>query len=466
MNDNAPALPTFALIPGGLPDQASDLVAGVVKEPDRSVQILEKPRELPRCLPFKFIDSGRSLDSLLSILGGDYLIRTGRQKRRDIAVKGENLKLIVSRLLSADGLKLPVELPNKKIRPNQASGEHDFTGAIAHLEAKGWIGCLWASNPTNAYDYCYDHHNDAVPVRPQDPTRHKQGLAAIYELTDQAREQLASVDCRSWKPIEPRDPITVKDDNKHKLKPLPSDLNLKTWCREIKEYNKGLKRFVFAFDGRSVPWFALTVHRVFNNSSYDHGGRFYSDFMQLKQETRKQLTIDDEPVISLDFASLHGRIALAVVGYDCPVNRDPYNLEGFDRKLVKKAFTAALNKATGTGAIKDTTHTEDAKQANELNERIIAALVAKYPNLEQVFGRGSKDAGLLIQKADSVLMGYMLNQFTIANRPLLGVHDEFVLLERDRPLLDEHLPNAIALLWDELRKRWPNLKLCPLPFSP
>ncbi len=48
------------------------------------------------------------------------------------------------------------------------------------------------------------------------------------------------------------------------------------------------------------------VHRIFNEGSFEKGGRFYGGWwMSLKEEDRKHITINGEPTIEIDYVALH-----------------------------------------------------------------------------------------------------------------------------------------------------------------
>ena len=59
------------------------------------------------------------------------------------------------------------------------------------------------------------------------------------------------------------------------------------------------------------------THRVFNNSSWDEGGRFYGGFWQrIGENYRKQILINDEDTVEIDFSSLQPVLAYANAGID------------------------------------------------------------------------------------------------------------------------------------------------------
>ena len=59
------------------------------------------------------------------------------------------------------------------------------------------------------------------------------------------------------------------------------------------------------------------IHRVFNNSSFDMGGRFYGGWWQnIPKAYRQDIFIDDQSTIEVDFKSLHILLLYGLEGLD------------------------------------------------------------------------------------------------------------------------------------------------------
>jgi hypothetical protein len=72
------------------------------------------------------------------------------------------------------------------------------------------------------------------------------------------------------------------------------------------------------------------VHRVFNRSSFDNGGRFYGPWwQQCPKKWRREIFINDAPTIEQDYSSLHIALLYARRGinYYKQYNGDAYQLE-------------------------------------------------------------------------------------------------------------------------------------------
>ena len=86
------------------------------------------------------------------------------------------------------------------------------------------------------------------------------------------------------------------------------------------------------------------IYRVFNNSSFELGGRFYGGWWQnIPKKLRKRITIDGFNTVELDYSAIHPRMMYAQKGIK--FEGDPYDI-GLDpkyRPLVKTAFNRMIN---------------------------------------------------------------------------------------------------------------------------
>jgi hypothetical protein len=95
---------------------------------------------------------------------------------------------------------------------------------------------------------------------------------------------------------------------------------------------------------KPIEFSARSLCRIFNNRSFQLGGRFYGGWWQnTPQEYRRHITIDGEPTDEADYSALHPRLLYAKEGLDSA--EDPYDV-GLDpehRGWVKPAFHALIN---------------------------------------------------------------------------------------------------------------------------
>ena len=91
------------------------------------------------------------------------------------------------------------------------------------------------------------------------------------------------------------------------------------------------------------------LFRIFNNGSFEEGGRFYGGWWQgIPGDYRTLLTINGKRTVQLDYSGMHFSIMYAQLGLDTPME-DPYALEGYGGHLrghIKRAFNIIINCAT------------------------------------------------------------------------------------------------------------------------
>ena len=112
---------------------------------------------------------------------------------------------------------------------------------------------------------------------------------------------------------------------------------------ELKRYDKKLKRFVVEY---SIDLSKKRVYRVFSNENWKHGGRIYGAWWHgCPKELRKYITIDGEPVVELDFSSIHVLLLYAHLGKNfLDEGSDAYDEDrGFKRDVIKVVMMSAIN---------------------------------------------------------------------------------------------------------------------------
>jgi hypothetical protein len=86
----------------------------------------------------------------------------------------------------------------------------------------------------------------------------------------------------------------------------------------------------------------VSLHRVFNDD-YETGGRFFGSFTNKSKILRNLILIDSQPVVELDYSTLHWNILYNLKDLD---TADPYQLKGYPKELrnfIKEAMNMLLN---------------------------------------------------------------------------------------------------------------------------
>jgi hypothetical protein len=172
-------------------------------------------------------------------------------------------------------------------------------------------------------------------------------------------------------------------------------------------------------------------HRVFNNCSFDLGGRFYGPHYQsLSKNLRKCIYIDGEPIVELDFSAFHVRMLYHIENID--YKEDPYFAlcsEANERQKFKLLQLVCLNAPNLKTAIKGI-------RKSFIDNRIFSHITDKDLNL--LYQRFSTEhrriskyllsgIGLELQNYDSRITERILYTLYNNNIPALPVHDSYIV---------------------------------------
>lgn len=202
---------------------------------------------------------------------------------------------------------------------------------------------------------------------------------------------------------------------------------------------------IIGLDGMNM---ACPMARIYHQSM-DRGGRFYgmgTSWQNIKSEARKALTIDGEPVVELDFKTLHPAILYAEAGAIMPA--DCYDLPGWPRPLVKVAMLTLINAPTISKARFSIAHNNliadmaepGSQKAIQLASGLIEAIKRKHTPIAGAF---HSDAGARLMRIDSEIAEAVMS-ILIARKGIvtLPVHDSFLVPASRRDELEEAMAQA------------------------
>ena len=179
------------------------------------------------------------------------------------------------------------------------------------------------------------------------------------------------------------------------------------------------------------------VRRVFYRADWNLGGRFHGGWWQsIKEDWRKQIYINDETTVEIDYSGLHVNLLYGLQGKQPPL-KDHYALEhllldftaGEQRKVVKGIVLNAINAAT----VKKAFQAYQSDQPSKSKERklkhkqlhlLLDAFIKKHPTLGDSLGT---DKGVELMNVDGRITAKIINHFTKKNIPVLTIHDSYVI---------------------------------------
>ena len=241
--------------------------------------------------------------------------------------------------------------------------------------------------------------------------------------------------------------IILRDRNKNDIE-YNETLKTEQDNEDLRAYNKMLQRHTVTTE--HGEYINSTYYRIYN-LDFGHGGRFYkSDVLQLSNKKGKyerlKLRIDGEEVVEIDYKNQHPTILMHMIGKKFDPTTDLYTQvmplhyrNHVDAKLfrtiIKKSFNSLLNAKDELSGIRSIT-----SNLNKLGEKRIRAseikgwLVSTYPEFVPFFCQPTSK-GLELQNIDSDIANYVTKVFTNMNKPILTVHDSFLVKRSDQVLL-------------------------------
>jgi len=186
---------------------------------------------------------------------------------------------------------------------------------------------------------------------------------------------------------------------------------------ELQELQKRINRRLNFSDKR--------VQRIFNNSSWNQGGRFFGGWWQnVPREYRKFIRINYKGVVECDYSGLHINMLYALSGAPMPAG-DVYHLPGYSvdtvfRDFVKRMLLVMVNatdRTTARKAIHKEVHLEKSlvlpdevpsTRAVDLDP-IMDAFEAKHTPIKGYFCTG---VGIDLQNRDSKIAEQVLLRFS------------------------------------------------------
>ena len=166
------------------------------------------------------------------------------------------------------------------------------------------------------------------------------------------------------------------------------------------------------------------LYRVFNDTEFNTGGRFYGGWWQnIPKRYRRLITIDGKRTVEADYSNLHPAILYAQLGLHPPSDAYTNILPDLPRKVAKQAFNAMVN------ANQSTKVQPRGMRLSDYGYRwadVVTAMFEKHQPISEAFFRG---AGRRLQRKDSELAERVMLSFLEYAEPVavLPMHDSFIM---------------------------------------
>lgn len=306
------------------------------------------------------------------------------------------------------------------------------------------------------------------------PPRSDSRISTEIEATDRLLFQVGHIKASDIL-VERLDVLELRDKDRNRI-PLPQR-TAKALSPAVKRLNKILSGTVIEMDGRHYP--APQYYRVFN-LDMNGGGRWYHDYQNLNKDERQRLTINGDRVVELDFSALHPRLIYAAHGIQ--YDDDPYTIPGVARDTAKLVFLQLLYDTSVAAARHHLKSRQDAtriaayerhraeyaawlslppeergkvpQRPRCLNESFtpldasidvdaaIDGFLSHHPAIAEDFEQPGQ--AVRIQYRDALIAERVFAEHVQRLRPVLGVHDSFIVQAHHADELREIMEAAYA----------------------
>ena len=187
------------------------------------------------------------------------------------------------------------------------------------------------------------------------------------------------------------------------------------------------------------------LSRIFNNASFEQGGRFFHGWwMSVPGDFRSLITIDGEQTVELDYSGMHFAIMYADLGMDIPMD-DPYVLDGYGGHLrghIKKAFNIIINcdsRDEAIGALNRRIRKGELSEELGDGRRLLAAFAEAHPLIRHKIASGE---GIRGQFKESRIAEKVMLRGMETGMCILPMHDGFITKKQDADTLEDLMNEA------------------------
>lgn len=227
--------------------------------------------------------------------------------------------------------------------------------------------------------------------------------------------------------------LVLKNSDKRKIS-YPPTKETKQMANDLNKYNKLLSKTTICVKGEEIP--IAKLQRVFNNASFEQGGRFYGGRWQsCKSNYRETITINGHPTEELDYSCYHLRMLYNKEQLN-PTD-DLYEIPGYPREHVKLAINTSLNcisrRQAKNSILKQLREKDESTEMSYVNN-LIKVVIQKHEPVSNYFFSAP---WAILQYDDSCITSEIINEFTRCNQVVLPIHDSYIVEAKNTAKLNQ-----------------------------
>jgi hypothetical protein len=262
------------------------------------------------------------------------------------------------------------------------------------------------------------------------------------KTTDKFKELVNKFSLNYQDILKQTSPISLKDSEDNEIKVINSKTT-NPIRKRIDRYNNlilssdiELPIDKIEFRKKKSTGFAnRTYTKHYLNRSYKSGGKYYGPCWQnLSKELRKEIKINGQETVELDFNAMHLHLLYCKVNKKLsdyiPEGIDAYQLPNRNRKIVKTSFTCCINNNCNEDNVNQVVGPEVAKKYPEIFVKntsyrdILDELGSHHPEVRQFF---YAQIGNEVSNMESKVSDYIIGKLTRKNILVLNIHDSFIV---------------------------------------
>ncbi len=272
--------------------------------------------------------------------------------------------------------------------------------------------------------------------------KQKKGYLTKLKITDKFKELVNKFSLNYQDILKQTPPISLKDSEDNEIKVINSKTT-NPIRKRIDRYNNlilssdiELPIDKIEFRKRKSTGFAnRTYTKHYLNRSYKSGGKYYGPCWQnLSKELRKEIKINGQETVELDFNAMHLHLLYCKVNKKLsdyiPEGKDAYELPNRNRKIVKTSFICCINNNCNKDNVNKVVGPKVAKKYPELFVKntsyrdILDELGSHHPEVSQFF---YAQKGNEVSHMESNVSDYIIGKLTRKNILVLNIHDSFIV---------------------------------------
>lgn len=201
----------------------------------------------------------------------------------------------------------------------------------------------------------------------------------------------------------------------------------------------------------------MAYKRVFGDNENEHG-RLYAAFQNVPKFVRHNIQFFDQAsqefvkTIELDYGSTHLKMIYDHNKVDCPDTFDFYTVPEYPsipREFWKQVTMRVINCTSKEDALKSLRMAFNFKELpthHQITSDTLSSLIDAFTEYHKPISRFLFSGNMRLMNLDSKIAIRILERFVDLDKPILSIHDSFVVMESDKAFLYECMVQA----WQEV----------------